>query len=90
MHSDQPPQVQSLRIRNTYPQPVTLHIEPWGDEVSMLPDAVYTIVIEGPGDDCLELDFRDRHVFAYGWPGSTVSVRHKEKIVCEYKIPAPR
>jgi hypothetical protein len=81
--------VDSLRITNSYKDDLKLFIEPWGEELLIPPNLTYAIIAEGPFGDCLELEFGDRTIIVYGWPGSAVSVFDGSKRLCDCRVPAP-
>lgn len=68
--------VVSLTVRNTRAVTVTFHLEPWGEEFSMLPGAAFQVVARGPEDDSLEVEVGDDWIMVYGWPGSVVWLFH--------------
>src|SRR5215471_15155543 len=78
-----------LRIKNSHVQPLRLHIEPWAEEVLILPNVLYQIVAEGPRGDHLELEFAEGKITIYGWPGSVLSVFQGQQAICQCLIPAP-
>jgi hypothetical protein len=81
---------QRLGIRNLFAEPVTLCLEPWGDELSVPPKASYVIVAEGPGGAHLQVEYGEGRISVYGWSGSTLSVFENDKLLRELKIPVPR
>src|SRR5437588_11143082 len=70
---------QYLTMRNSHGQHLRLHIEPWGEELLISPNAIYQIVAEGPVGGCLEIEFAEAEITAYGWPGSILSVFQEHK-----------
>jgi hypothetical protein len=62
----------ALRLANTRPDPVTVHLEPWGEQHDMAPGATLELVADGPREDCLELSLNETGVTVWGWPGSVV------------------
>ena len=73
--------VTSLRICNSRSIPLTLCLEPWGEQYIMTPEATFTVVARGPEGDSLEVEWADDHIILYGWAGSIVSLFHKGKEV---------
>jgi hypothetical protein len=82
--------VQRLRISNFSSEPVTLCLEPWANEVSMLPEANFELVAEGPEGDYLQVAYEQRRITVYGWSGSVLSVFHDGRLVVACNIPVPR
>ena len=81
--------VQNLRIQNSQSQPVTLYLEPWGEELLISPNATYEFAARGPEGDCLHVDFAPAQITIYGWSGSVISVYHNDKMLRNCEIPAP-
>jgi hypothetical protein len=81
---------QRLRVSNIYSEPITLCLEPWGDEISIPSNVSFEIVAEGPKGDHLEVTYEERRVSVYGWSGLILSVFHNGERLVECAIPAPR
>lgn len=81
--------VQHLRVQNSHLQPVTISLEPWGEELMISPNATYEISASGPEGDCLHVDFTPARISVYGWSGSVISVYHNGKMLTNSEIPAP-
>jgi hypothetical protein len=80
---------QSLWVKNSADVPITLCLEPWGDERSIPPRATYLVVLEGPEGGYPAVEWGDRRITVYGWSGSVASVHLDEKIVSlPGKVPA--
>ena len=73
--------VTSLRVSNARSVPLTLYLEPWGEQYTMAPEATFTAVAKGPEGDTLEVEWADDHIVLYGWPGSMVTLFHDGKEV---------
>jgi|ERR1700691_4847361 hypothetical protein len=86
----QPSYDQYLRIRNSHSHPVTMSLEPWGEELSISPKATYELAARGPEGDCLHVDFAPTLITIYGWSGSVLTVYHEGKVIkdCEQPVPA--
>ena len=48
-----------LRLHNAHPIPVTLYLEPWGEQYILTPEATFTVVARGPEGDALEVEWAD-------------------------------
>jgi hypothetical protein len=83
------PQVTQLRIQNVHSYPLAIRVEPWGEELSLLPNETYAIVARGPEGDFLEVELGESRVIVYGWPGSVVSIFHEHKLLRACQIPVP-
>ena len=82
----------SLRVYNAHAIPITLHLEPWGEQYTMPPDATFVVVARGPEGDGLEVACAEEHIVVYGWPGSVVTLFHAGKEVgagTSERIPVP-
>jgi hypothetical protein len=71
----------SLRVCNAHAFPITLHLEPWGEQYTMPPEATFVVVARGPEGDALEMECAEDHIILYGWPGSVVTLFHAGKEV---------
>ena len=71
----------SLRVCNAHALPITLHVEPWGEQYTMPPEATFLLVGRGPEGDDLEVECAEDHIVVYGWPGSVVTLFHAGKEV---------
>ena len=71
----------SLRVCNAHAGPITLHLEPWGEQYTMPPEATFLVVARGPEGDALEVECAEDHIVLYGWPGSVVMLFHAGKEV---------
>lgn len=80
--------LECVRIKSS-DRSLKLHLEPWGEEILILPNVSYEIRVEGPSDGCLEIEFGGERVIAYAWPGSVASVFSERNLVCACRIPAP-
>ena len=69
----------SLRVCNAYAVPITLYLEPWGEQYTMPPEATFLVVARGPEGDALEVACAEDHIAVYGWPGSVVTLFHAGK-----------
>ena len=68
-----------LRLCNVRTIPITLYLEPWGEQYTLGPEATFTVVARGPEGDALEVEWADDHIILYGWPGSIVTLFHDGK-----------
>ena len=71
----------SLRVCNAHASPIALHLEPWGEQYTMPPEATFLVVARGPEGDALEVECAADHIVVYGWPGSVVTLFHAGKEV---------
>jgi hypothetical protein len=81
--------VQHLKVQNAHAHAVQVFIEPWGEELSILPNVTYEVVAKGPRGDCLEVEFGEARITVWGWSGSIASVFHKGNLLRECQIPVP-
>lgn len=68
----------ALRITNSITEEITLHLEPWGEQYTMKPGTLLMVTATGPDNDVLEVEYGDRRIAVYGWPGSNVSISSNE------------
>lgn len=61
-------------LRNRRSRPVTLRLEPWGEELTIAPNATVQLVAKGPAGDELDIRWEGDTVTVYAWPGSVVQV----------------
>ena len=78
-----------VRLRNRQPHSITLHIEPWGEQLMMAPDVIYVVAMNGPAGDCMEVSLEEKNLVVYGWAGSIFYVHQDGMVLCECSIPAP-
>lgn len=71
----------SLRVSNMHSFPIILHLEPWGEQYTMPPEATFLVVARGPEGDTLEVECAEEQIVLYGWPGSVVTLFHAGKAV---------
>ena len=71
----------SLRVCNAHAFPITLYLEPWGEQYTMPPEATFLVVARGPAGDALEVECAEDRIVLYGWPGSVVTLFHAGKEV---------
>jgi hypothetical protein len=64
----------SLRVCNAHASPITLYLEPWGEQYTMPPETTFVVVACGPVGDVLEVECAAEHIVLYGWPGSVVTL----------------
>lgn len=69
----------SLRVCNVHDIPMTLYLEPWGEQYTMAPEGTFLVVARGPQGDALEVECAEDHLVLYGWPGSVVTLFHAGK-----------
>ena len=69
----------SLRVCNAHALPITLHLEPWGEQYTMPPKATFLVFTRGPEGDALEVECAEDRIVIYGWPGSVVTLFHAGK-----------
>jgi hypothetical protein len=81
---------QSLWVRSSCGKPVTLCIEPWADELSMVSGEEYLVVLEGPDGEFPAVEWSPGRITIYGWSGAVASVfLHGQAIMtCAIKVPA--
>lgn len=69
------PKRQELDLQNDSKHPVTLHLEPWGEQFVMPANSSFELVAQGPDSGHrLKIVFEDKNITLYAWPGSTVAV----------------
>jgi hypothetical protein len=68
-----------FRITNSVKEDITLHLEPWGEEYIMSNGVAYKVEAKGPDNDTLELEYAERKLIVYGWPGSVVTINKIER-----------
>lgn len=70
----------STLIENANGFPITLHVEPRGDEFRLPPGVVVTVRVEANKPGALHVIFKADTVTVYEWVGCTgVAVYHNEK-----------
>lgn len=64
----------SLSIKNSRGIPLTLHLEPWGDQIELPPDVALDVVAKASNEGAFEINLGDDHIAVWGWTGSILSV----------------
>ena len=79
-----------LYLANGGHRPVTVYLEPWGEQIILPPDGRFEVKAVGPEGEFLELVWGDDEVTIYGWSWSTISILSEGKEVAGFSgIPAP-
>jgi hypothetical protein len=81
--------VSSIVVRNPRTQNIVLCVEPWGDELTLAPGVSYRILVTGPSNNNLQLEFPEHGVAIYAWNDSILTVFDGDSIVREYPIRVP-
>jgi hypothetical protein len=78
-----------LRLQNSAKAEITLHLEPWGEQLRMPAGTTFEVVVTGPDRDCMEVVFEGDNVFVYAWTGSVIAVFENEREVfsCNLRVP---
>lgn len=66
----------ALQLSNTRTNPLTVVLEPWDDEYTLPPGAVFDILACGPTGGTVQVESGDTYIAVYAWPGSVVSLFH--------------
>jgi hypothetical protein len=69
----------TLALRNSLGSKVMVHLEPWGDQFSVEPGAILEVEMSGPTGGCLEIEVSEGAITVYGWEGSILSARQRER-----------
>ena len=80
---------EQIRIQNACPRPMTVQLEPWGEQLPIAPDVTYEIVAKGPTGDCLHLTFGEERIIVWGWSGSVMSVFCDGRALATCEPPVP-
>jgi hypothetical protein len=65
-HKDHPADTTiRLTIRNAHTTGVTFCLEPWADEHEMPPGAAFDLVVRGPADGSVEIEYGEERITAY-------------------------
>ena len=78
-----------LGIESAHAREIELHLEPWGEQLSISRNVRYEIVATGPDGDCLEVEFEEKRITILGWSGSILSVFQEGDLLCQCNIPVP-
>jgi hypothetical protein len=66
----------TLQLSNARAIPLTVVLEPWGDEYPLAPGATFDIHAHGPAGGTLQVESGNTYIAVYAWPGSVVSLFH--------------
>ena len=78
-----------IKIQNAHSYSLTIHVEPWGEEISMAAGTTYELVAQGPAGDCLLLAMEERRIVVWGWSGSVISVFCDGALLRSCDLPVP-
>ena len=70
-----------FRITNSAKEDIALHLEPWGEQHVISSGVAYKVEAKGPDNDILEVEYAERKLVVYGWPGSVVTISKIERSV---------
>jgi hypothetical protein len=70
-------------------QSLNLWFEPWADGLTLPPGLVVELRATAPAEGRLEIDWQERGVAVYGWPGCTLKVVIGGEVVRDFSIPFP-
>ena len=76
-------------ITNDNDGPLPIWIEPWAEEVQIPPRETFTFVARGDQPGELEFEETNSGIVLYGWPSSTLSVFHENKLVWQIDLAVP-
>ena len=57
------------KIQTAHSYPLTILLEPWGEEIPIAAGVTYELVSEGPAGNCLLLSIEERRIVVWGWSG---------------------
>jgi hypothetical protein len=80
---------QSLHVWNSKSTPLSLVLEPWGEQFTVAPESGVDVVGEGPADGRFEVSVQDDGIAVYGWTGSTVEIFRDGEILEPFSDQAP-
>ena len=80
---------QRIKIQNAHSYPLTIHLEPWGEEIPIAAGVTYELVSEGPAGNCLLLSIEKRRTVVWGWSGSVISVFCDGTLLRTCDVPVP-
>jgi hypothetical protein len=64
----------SLQVGNLRKELMTLYLEPWGHQLPIESGARLKIIMQGPNQGLLEIEYRDEGITLHGWVGSTIEI----------------
>jgi hypothetical protein len=64
----------SVTLRNSDEASLTLHLEPWGEQHSVLPGASVRLVATAEQSGEFEVEHTARNIFVWAWPTATLRV----------------
>lgn len=63
------------------PTPVSLRIEPWGEEYAMPPGTLFRIIAYADEPGALEITAAEDYVAVWAWSGAVLAVYEGEQLV---------
>ena len=64
----------STTISNQSNRPLTLHVEPWGEQIPMPAGSRFQLVAVAKEQGEMEIQFEENDVLVWGWTGSVLTV----------------
>jgi hypothetical protein len=64
----------SITISNAVARELTLRLEPWADEIKLLPGASFKIIAEAENEGSLEFEYGEDEIIVWAWPSSIVRI----------------
>jgi hypothetical protein len=62
----------TFAVKNESDQPLTVVLEPWGDEHMLVPKSSLRIYAVGPQPAHMDIVIREKYVSLWGWSGATL------------------
>ncbi len=64
----------SVQVVQSRHKSLTLRIEPWGSQYDMPSGIMFEIVMQGPLEGIMMIEYTSESIIAYGWAGSTFTL----------------
>ena len=64
----------SISISNRSNGPLTLHLEPWGEQFSMPVSSTFQVKAEATEQGEMEIQYEEHAILVWGWTGSILTV----------------
>lgn len=63
-----------VKVANRFNRDITLCLEPWADEYLLSKDEHLTVLVQGPKNGSLEIEYGENRITIYTWSGSTCEI----------------
>ena len=64
----------SINVTNASGGEVIFHLEPWGEQIRMLPSQTFTVSAEAEEEGSFEVEYGEGEIIVWAWPSAIAKV----------------